>query len=63
MGPGAAPPVAAKKRFRFWPAAISSPWMFAFSKPRSRSRRKPCHSLASANSGSTQTCRLRIAFL
>jgi hypothetical protein len=48
---------------RFWPAAISNPWIFALSKPRKRSRRKPCHSFASANSGSTQTWRLRIAFL
>ena len=32
-------------------------------RPRSRKRRKPCQSFDSANSGSTQTCRLRMAFL
>src|SRR5215203_818133 len=33
-------PVAARKCFRFWPAAISNPWMFAFHKRRNRSRRQ-----------------------
>ncbi len=36
--------VAAKKRLRCWPIATSSPWMFAFANPRSRSRRRRCHS-------------------
>src|SRR5215207_8299920 len=42
---------------------MSNPWMFAIMRPRSRKRRSPCHSLASAKRGSTQTCRLRIAFV
>ena len=37
--------------------------MLTLSKPRKRSRRKPCHTLATANSGSTQTWRLRTAFV
>jgi hypothetical protein len=36
--------------------------MIALSKPRNLSRRNPCHSFASAKSGSTQTFRFRIAF-
>ena len=55
-------PVAARKRFTFWPAAINSPWVFTLSTRCNWTQRKPCHSFASANSGSTQTCRLRIAF-
>ena len=43
-------------------AAINSPWMLAFAKSRTRSQRKPCHSVASAQSGSTQTMRCPIAF-
>jgi hypothetical protein len=70
VGQGRRPqPDRLSSRFRFCPAAImgaspaiSKPCMFAFSNPRSLSRRKPCHSLASAKSGSTQTWRLRIAF-
>src|SRR3954463_5914535 len=38
-------PVAASKRFRFWPVAISNPWMLAFARPRKPSQSKPCHSL------------------
>jgi hypothetical protein len=35
--------------------------MFKFSRPRKRNWRKPCHCLASPNSGSTYTERFRIA--
>jgi hypothetical protein len=36
--------------------------MLTWSSLRSRKRRRPCQSLASPKSGSTPTCRLRIAF-
>ena len=57
---GAAP---SPSRRRFWPAAISNPWMFAFMRPRQRSRRKPCHSMVSAMRVSTENSRSRIACL
>lgn len=43
------------------PAATRSPALLTFTRPRRRNWRRPCHCLASANSGSTQTARLRIA--
>jgi hypothetical protein len=54
-------PVEARKRFRFWPAAIGSPSMVTLSSPRNLKRRSPCQSFASAKSGPARTCRLRIA--
>lgn len=36
--------------------------MLTFARPRSRKRRKPCHALASAKRGSTQTWRFRLAY-
>ena len=52
--------VAARKRLRFWPAALRRPSMFTSSCPRNLKRRDPRQSFASAKSGSAQTCRLRI---
>jgi len=49
------------RRLRCCPVAISCAWIVVFSNPRNRKRRTPCHSFASAKSGSTQTFRLRIA--
>jgi hypothetical protein len=63
LGSGRRPqPCFASSRFRFCPAAISSASLFTRYSRRRRNRREPCHSLASANSGSTHTLRLRIAF-
>ncbi len=50
-------------RLRFCPAAISKASMLTRQSKRKRKRRIPCHCLASANNGSTQTLRLRYAFL
>ena len=50
-------------RFMFCPAALSNPSIFTFAKPLSRKRLIPCHCLPSPNNGSTQTWRLRRAFL
>src|SRR5829696_6269698 len=52
LGNGRRPqPRRLNRRFRFWPAAISSASPFTLSSPRKRNRRSPCQSLASANSG------------
>src|SRR6266516_4516043 len=51
------------KRFRFCPAAIRNASQLTRQSRRKRKRRMPCHSLASANKGSTHTLRLRRAFL
>src|SRR6266566_4573495 len=48
-------------RFRFCPAAIRKASLLTRQRSRKRKRRKPCQSLASANSGSTHTLRLRRA--
>ncbi len=50
-------------RLRFCPAAIRKASQLTRQSSRSRKRRMPCQSLASANKGSTQTERLRVAFL
>jgi hypothetical protein len=42
---------------------MNNPWMLALSKPRKRSRRKPCLSLALAKSGSAHTIRFSHRFL
>ncbi len=49
-------------RLRFCPAAIRKASMLTRQSSRKRKRRIPCQSLASAKRGSTQTCRLRMAF-
>ena len=46
----------------FCPAAITSASTFTRQSLLSLKRLIPCHSLASPKSGSTHTCRLRIAF-
>src|SRR5258708_33745229 len=50
------------KRLRFCPVAVTRASQVTFWSRRKRKRRIPCHSLASANSGSTQTLRLFMAF-
>src|SRR6266567_4957782 len=50
-------------RLRFCPAARIKPSQFTRQRSRKRKRRMPCHCLPSANNGSTQTLRLRYAFL
>src|SRR6266852_6254193 len=52
-----------RRRFRFCPAAIRKASQLTRQSHRKRKRRMPCQSLASANNGSTQTLRLRKAFL
>src|SRR5215203_5198648 len=47
----------ATSRFTFCPEAIIRASALTFSSPLSLNLRKPCHSLASANSGSTHTAR------
>src|SRR5215207_3998821 len=60
LGNGRRPqPRQLNSRLRFWPAAIRSASPLTFSSPRSRKRRSPCQSLASAKRGSTHTFRLR----
>src|SRR5438128_3025118 len=51
------------KRLRFCPAAIRRASQLTRQSNRKRKRLSPCQSLASANNGSTQTQRLRYAFL
>jgi hypothetical protein len=50
------------KRLRFCPVALISASQFTRQRRRKRKRLMPCHSLPSANNGSTQTLRLRMAF-
>src|SRR5260221_8644745 len=50
-------------RLRFCPAARIRPSQLTRHSSRKRKRRIPCQSLPSANKGSTQTLRLRRAFL
>ena len=50
------------RRLRFCPVAVSRACVLTLGRRRSRKRRSPCQSLASPNSGSTQTLRLRRAF-
>src|SRR2546421_2726416 len=50
------------KRLRFCPAAIRNASQLTRQSRRKRNRRRPWQSLASANSGSTHTLRLRMAF-
>src|SRR5437868_4620883 len=50
------------KRLRFCPAAIRKDSLLTSQSSRKRKRRRPCQSLASANSGSIHTFRLRMAF-
>jgi len=49
-------------RLRFCPAAITWASQLTRQSRRKRKRRMPCQSFASANSGSTQTFRFRMAF-
>jgi hypothetical protein len=51
----------AKSRFKFCPEAIIRASVLTFSSPLSLNLLDPCHSLASPNSGSTHTARLRKA--
>jgi hypothetical protein len=53
LGNGRLHPRWLSSRLRFWPAAIGSASALNFGRPRSRKRYRPCHALASANSGST----------
>src|SRR5215207_8588713 len=55
-------PQKASSRFMFCPAAINIASMFTRLSVLSRNLLIPCHSLASANMGSTHTLRLRKAF-
>lgn len=59
LGP---PPQKASSRFTFWPAAITMASTFTRQSLLRRNLLIPCHSLASANMGSTHTLRLRNAF-
>lgn len=46
LGPHRLPqPLAAKERFRFYPVAISTPFMFTFRMPLSLNRLRPCQPL------------------
>jgi len=64
VGNGRRPhPLFCSNRLRFWPEAVTRASQLTLQSRRKRKRRMPCQSLASANSGSTHTLRLFMAFL